>query len=143
MTFLLLKPWILLSLAALFLCGGGNFLMRLANIQGQSFSAIMTSIFLTNFIFGLVLFSVFKPDLLASPKGFVTSLFAAVFLAGAILCLNLAFGQPEVKAGIATALLNMNFVFVALLSFFILKETLTLKQIIGLLTVLAGSFLLL
>ncbi len=137
-----MASWIFYSLLALCLAGGANFLMRFSQVQGQSSLAVITTVFLTNILFGLAMLIFFKPDFTASPKGLISSVIAGLLLGGMTLCLNLAFSQPEAKTGIATALLNTNFALVTLLSFFILKETLSIKQIFGLLTVLAGTFLL-
>ncbi len=137
-----MATWVFYSLLALLLGGLGNFMTRLAHTQGQSSLSVVTVIFLTNFIFGATLWALNKPNLLVSPKGLLTSLLAGVFLSGMVVCLNAAFSQPGAKTGIATALLNANFALVTLLSFFILKETLSIKQVFGLLTILGGMLLL-
>ncbi len=122
--------------------GTGNFLLKLASQAGLPLPGLLGVVFLVQAAFGVGLLLVMKPDLAAAGQGIPIAVAGGLFLGTAVTFLLLAFGQPEAKTGVTVALLNTNFALVTILGAVFLQETLTAKQLAGLIVVLAGVFLL-
>lgn len=133
--------WIQLALLSFLFMGLGNFLAKLATEAGQSALAILTLIFITDvFIAGALLF--FKrPEFVSSAPALGWSVASGILLGLGLYFMIAAMGLPGAKTGLVTALMNANFVLVTVLSYVLLQETLTLKQILGLLAILGGMIL--
>jgi uncharacterized membrane protein len=134
--------WLIYAFMGMLFLGVGNFLMRFATASGQpslgaSFLQIAMMFLLAA---GVVLFK--KPEIFASLPGSLAATTGGLSVGLGTLLFIVALGQPNAHGGIATAVLNTNFVVVLMLGFIVLHEPVTLKQGVGLAAILGGLLLL-
>ncbi len=134
--------WVAIAFCSLLVMGLGNFFLKLASQTGISSFASIVIVFFTDAILAALIVLAKKPELFSSQAGLLWSVAGGICTGLGILLLIIAFGAPGSKTGVATAIMNANFALVALLGFFILKEALSIKQIMGLVAILAGMILL-
>jgi drug/metabolite transporter (DMT)-like permease len=137
-----MKPWILYAFIALIGTGTGNFLMKVAAQTGLSPYTALVLLFFAEFLMSLVLWSFKRPELYFPLPGWHWIMLAGIAFAIGLFSLMNSFTQPGSQTGVATAILNTNFVWVALLCFFFLGETLSIKQMLGFASVMIGITLL-
>ncbi|MDX2083880.1 MAG: EamA family transporter [Candidatus Melainabacteria bacterium] len=140
-----LEHWAGLALMSLFCMGTGNFLMRLATAWGKPpWAACLIQVSCMLLVMVAVAFFRHQSPWSAWDRsaGTWAAMGGGLFIAlGALLVVS-AFAKPGAVGGVVTAILNANFSWVLLLGFLFLREAVTLKQLLGMLTVLLGIVLL-
>lgn len=138
--------WALLFAVATFLLWGTtNFLIgygeKHLNIEPKVFTAVMWT---TMGVLGISLLAyLYVAGKLESPAGnIIYPVAAGLFLGIGILTFVFAMSYTDMRTGVTAAIATSNAVFTTLLAFALLREELTLKEWMGILTVVLGIIIL-
>lgn len=132
--------WLSWAVAAFFLMGLANLGMKAASVRGLSPSAVLLAVLAGEV--PLVLAEWVRRGRPAlGGSGTAWAVVSGLATGMALLCLNEAFTRGA-KGGIGVAIMNANFILVALAGWFLFKESLDAGKLLGLGLSLAGLWLL-
>lgn len=132
--------WISWAFAAFFVMGIANFGMKAASVKGLSPTAVLMGVMAGEL--PLVLAEWLRRGRPAFSGGGITwAVLSGVATGIALIFLNEAFARGA-KGGLAVAVMNANFILVALAGWFLFKESLDAGKLLGLGLTLMGLWLL-
>ncbi len=132
--------WISWAFAAFFVMGVANFGMRAASGKGLSPAAVLLGVMAGELPLALAeWFRRGRPAF--SGGGTAWAILSGVATGIALIFLNEAFARGA-KGGLAVAVMNANFILVALAGWFLFKESLDAGKLLGLGLTLVGLWLL-
>ncbi len=131
--------WFNWALASMILMGLGNLGMRAAVAKGLNPASVLFWVVLGELPLALV-YGLGRGKASGNPAGIAWALTAGLLTAAALVLVNESFARGA-KAAVAIAIMNANFLVVAVLAFVLFREHLNATKLLGLGTTLAGLWL--
>ena len=131
--------WLNWALASMVLMGLGNLGMRAASARGLSPASVLFWVVLGELPLALA-YGLGRGRAAGSAVGITWALAAGFLTSAALVFVNESFTRGA-KAAVAIAIMNANFVIVALLAFVLFNEQLQPSKLLGLAATLSGLWL--
>ena len=131
--------WFSWALASMVLMGLGNLGMKAAVAKGLSPASVLFWVVLGEVPLALA-YGLGREKIGGNPAGIAWALAAGLLTSAALVLVNESFARGA-KAAVAIAIMNANFLLVAVLAFLLFREHLSATKLLGLATTLSGLWL--
>lgn len=136
-----MMTWWMYAFCSFVLLGLGNFGFRLASLAGQNPIAAILVGYVAQCLLGVAVFLLLKPEINWQWPALLCPMAAGLVIGLSLLSMITAFGKPGAHPGVVVAIMNTNFLLVSLLTWLVLKQPLSIKQLLGFVVILGGMTL--